>query len=113
MNDEYSTTYQPISMGSSVEVLYPVELRGMMREEADSFRRMVSRQQKRKYQAFHSRFKEHKELFQKLINDGKWMVSKAGVAEYAYMVYTTAYLKRHYEREYTEAALLVVAGQEF
>ena len=41
------------------------------------------------------------------------MVSKAGVAEYAYMVYTTAYLKRHYEREYTEAALLVAAGKEF
>lgn len=36
MNDEHSTTYQPISMGSSIEVLYPIELRGMMREEAEA-----------------------------------------------------------------------------
>lgn len=117
---QFASEVEDILSETSGEILYKEQfmaiaqlVAGLSQEEADSFRRMVSRQQKRKYQAFRSRFKEHKELFRKLINDGKWMVSKAGVAEYAYMVYTTAYLKRHYEREYTEAALLVAAGKEF
>lgn len=70
------------------------------------------KRQKQEYNNHSRRFSKHKGLFRKLINEGSWSFPKAAMAEFARLVYLTAYLKTHFPEMYTRAALCVTASED-
>ena len=95
------------------EQVYAIaELVGYTPSEAEEFRKVLSKRKKQEYNNHRHRFSKHKGLFRKLINEGSWSLPKAWVAEFARLVYTTAYLKTHFPEEFTRAALCVAASNE-
>lgn len=95
------------------EQVYAIaELVGYTPSEAEEFRKMLSKRKKQEYNKHRYRFSKHKGLFRKLINEGGWSFPKAVMAEFARLVYLTAYLKTHFPEEYTRAALCVAASDK-
>lgn len=95
------------------EQVYAIaELVGYTPSEAEEFRKMLSKRKKQEYNKHRYRFSKHKGLFRKLINEGGWSFPKAVMAEFARLVYLTAYLKTHFPEEYTRAALCVAARDD-
>ena len=96
------------------EQVYAIaELVGYTPSEAEEFRKMLSKRKKQEYNKHRYRFSKHKGLFRKLINEGGWSFPKAVMAEFARLVYLTAYLKTHFPEEYTRAALCVAASDDY
>lgn len=89
------------------------ELVGYTPSEAEGLRKVLTARKKQEYNNHRRRFSKHKGLFRKLINEGCWSFPKAVMAEYARLVYLTAYLKTHFPEEYTRAALCVAAGENY
>jgi hypothetical protein len=73
----------------------------------------VDARKKQEYNSHRQRFSKHKGLFRKLINEGCWSFPKAVMAEFARLVYLTAYLKTHFPDEFTRAALCVAASEDY
>jgi len=95
------------------EQVYAIaELVGYTPSEAEEFRKMLSKRKKQEYNKHRYRFSKHKGLFRKLINEGGWSFPKAVMAEFARLVYLTAYLKTRFPEEYTRAALCVAASDD-
>ena len=95
------------------EQVYAIaKLVGYTPSEAEAFRKVLTARKKQEYNNHRHRFSKHKGLFRKLINEGSWSLPKAWVAEFARLVYTTAYLKTHFPEEFTRAALCVAASNE-
>ena len=95
------------------EQVYAIaELVGYTPSEAEEFRKMLSKRKKQEYNKHRYRFSKHKGLFRKLINEGSWSFPKAVTAEFARLVYLTAYLKTHFPQEFTQTALCVAASDE-
>ena len=95
------------------EQVYAIaELVGYSPSEAEEFRKMLSKRKKQEYNKHRYRFSKHKGLFRKLINEGGWSFPKAVTAEFARLVYLTAYLKTHFPQEFTQTALCVAASDE-
>ena len=95
------------------EQVYAIaELVGYTPSEAEKFRKMLSKHKKQEYNKHRYRFSKHKGLFRKLINEGGWSFPKAVMAEFARLVYLTAYLKTHFPQEFTQTALCVAASDE-
>ena len=88
------------------------ELVGYTPSEAEEFRKMLSKRKKQEYNKHRYRFSKHKGLFRKLINEGSWSFPKAVTAEFARLVYLTAYLKTHFPQEFTQTAMCVAASNE-
>ena len=86
---------------------------GYTPSEAEELRKVLTSRKKQKYNVHRRRFSKHKGLFRKLINEGSWSFPKAVMAEFARLVYLTAYLKTHFPDEYTRAALCVVASDDY
>lgn len=86
------------------------ELVGYTPSEAEGLRKVLTARKKQEYNNHRRRFSKHKGLFRKLINEGCWSFPKAVMAEFARLVYLTAYLKTHFPKEYTNAALCVAAS---
>ena len=96
------------------EQVYAIaELVGYTPSEAEEFRKMLSKRKKQEYNKHRYRFSKHKGLFRKLINEGGWSFPKAVMAEFARLVYLTAYLKTHFPEEFTRAALCVAASDDY
>lgn len=92
------------------EQVYAIaELVGYTPSEAEEFRKVLSKRKRLEYNNHRRRFSKHKGLFRKLINEGGWSLPKAYIAEYARLLYTTAYLKTHFPEEYTRAAMCIAA----
>ena len=89
------------------------ELVGYTPSEAEGLRKVLTARKKQEYNNHRRRFSKHKGLFRKLINEGCWSFPKAVMAEYARLVYLTAYLKTHFPVEYNRAALCVAAGENY
>ena len=85
---------------------------GYTPSEAEEFRKVLTKRKKQEYNNHRRRFSRHKGLFKKLINEGGWSFPKAVTAEFARLVYLTAYLKTHFPEEYTRAALCVAASDD-
>ena len=95
------------------EQVYAIaELVGYTPSKAEEFRKMLSKRKKQEYNKHRYRFSKHKGLFRKLINEGSWSFPKAVMAEFARLVYLTAYLKTHFPQEFTQTALCVAASNE-
>ena len=95
------------------EQVYAIaELVGYTPSEAEEFRKVLTKRKKQEYNNHRRRFSRHKGLFKKLINEGGWSFPKAVTAEFARLVYLTAYLKTHFPEEYTRAALCVAASED-
>lgn len=95
------------------EQVYAIaKLVGYTTSEAEEFRKVLSKRKKQEYNNHRRRFSKHKGLFRKLISEGCWSLPKAWVAEFARLVYLTAYLKTHFPEEFTRAALCVAASDE-
>ena len=95
------------------EQVYAIaELVGYTPSEAEEFRKMLSKRKKQEYNKHRYRFSKHKGLFRKLINEGSWSLPKAVTAEFARLVYLTAYLKTHFPQEFVQTALCVAASNE-
>ena len=95
------------------EQVYAIaKLVGYTPSEAEEFRTMLSKRKKQEYNKHRYRFSKHKGLFRKLISEGCWSLPKAWVAEFARLVYLTAYLKTHFPQEFTQTALCVAASDE-
>ena len=86
---------------------------GYTPSEAEGLRNVLTSRKKQEYNKHRHRFSNHKGLFRKLINEGSWSFPKAGMAEFARLVYLTAYLKTHFPEEFTRAALCVAASDEY
>ena len=96
------------------EQVYAIaKLVGYTPSEAEELRKVLTARKKQEYNNHRRRFSKHKGLFRKLINEGCWSFPKAVMAEYARLVYLTAYLKTHFSEEYTRAALCVAASDEY
>ena len=96
------------------EQVYAIaKLVGYTPSEAEEFRKMLSKRKKQEYNNHRRRFSRHKGLFKKLIYEGGWSFPKAVTAEFARLVYLTAYLKTHFPEEYTRAALSVAVSDDF
>lgn len=92
------------------EQVYAIaKLVGYTPSEAEQLRRILAFRKKQEYNNHRRRFSKHKGLFRKLINEGGWSLPKAYIAEYARLLYTTAYLKTHFPEEYTRAAMCIAA----
>ena len=92
------------------EQVYAIaKLVGYTPSEAEEFRKVLSKRKRLEYNNHRRRFSKHKGLFRKLINEGGWSLPKAYIAEYARLLYTTAYLKTHFPEEYTRAAMCIAA----
>lgn len=89
------------------------ELVGYTPSEAEGLRKVLTARRKQEYESHCRRFSKHKGLFRKLINEGSWSFPKAVMAEFARLVYLTAYLKTHFPEEYTRAALCVAAVENY
>lgn len=89
------------------------ELAGYTPSEAEGLRKVLTARQKQEYNSHRHRFSKYKGLFRKLINEGCWSFPKAVMAEFARLVYLTAYLKTHFPEEYNRAALCVAAGENY
>ena len=95
------------------EQVYAIaELVGYTPSEAEEFCKVLTKRKKQEYNNHRRRFSRHKGLFKKLINEGGWSFPKAVTAEFARLVYLTAYLKTHFPEEYTRAALCVAASED-
>lgn len=95
------------------EQVYAIaELVGYTPSEAEEFRKVLSKRKKQEYNNHRRRFSRHKGLFKKLINEGGWSFPKAVTAEFARLVYLTAYLKTHFPQEFVRTALCVAASNE-
>ena len=92
------------------EQVYAIaKLVGYTPSEAEQLRRILAFRKKQEYNNHRRRFSKHKGLFRKLINEGGWSLPKAYIAEYARLLYITAYLKTHFPEEYTRAAMCIAA----
>ncbi len=105
-----SETYGDILYNEQVYAIAQVV--GYTPSEAEEFRKVLTKRKKQEYSKYRYRFSKHKGLFRKLITEGCWSLPKAWMAEFARLVYTTAYLKSHFPEEFTRAALCVVASEE-
>ena len=85
---------------------------GYSPSESVEFCEVLTKRKKQEYNKYRYRFSKHKGLFRKLINEGGWSFPKAVTAEFARLVYLTAYLKTHFPEEFTRAALCVAASDE-
>ena len=95
------------------EQVYAIaSLVGYTPSEAEKLRKVLTKRQKQEYNNHSRRFSKHKGLFRKLINEGSWSFPKAAMAEFARLVYLTAYLKTHFPEMYTRAALCVTASED-
>ena len=104
-------TYGEILYNEQVYAL--AKLVGYTPSEAEELRKVLTARKKQEYNNHRQRFSNHKGLFRKLINEGCWSFPKAVMAEYARLVYLTAYLKTHFPEEYNRAALCVAAGENY
>ena len=86
---------------------------GYSPSESVEFCEVLTKRKKQEYNKYRYRFSKHKGLFRKLINEGGWSFPKAVMAEYARLVYLTAYLKTHFPEECNRAALCVAAGENY
>ena len=82
---------------------------GYTPSETAALCKVLQLRKKQEYNNHSRRFSRYKGLFRKLIDEGGWSLPKAYMAEYARLVYLTAYLKTHFPEWYTRAALLVAA----
>lgn len=89
------------------------KLVGYTPSEAEELRKVLTARKKQEYNKHRRRFGKYKGLFRKLINEGCWSFPKAVMAEFARLVYLTAYLKTHFPVEYNRAALCVAAGENY
>lgn len=105
-----SETYGKILYDEQVYAI--AKLVGYTPSEAESFRKVLIKHKKHEYNTHRCRFSKHKGLFRKLIKEGGWSFPKAVMAEFARLVYLTAYLKTHFPEEYTRAALCVAVSEE-
>lgn len=85
---------------------------GYSPSESVEFCEVLTKRKKQEYNKYRYRLSKHKGLFRKLINEGSWSFPKAVTAEFARLVYLTAYLKTHFPEEFTRAALCVAASDE-
>ncbi len=85
---------------------------GYTPSEAEQLCKVLTNRKKQEYNHHRHRFSKHKGLFRKLINEGSWSFPKAVMAEFARLVYTTAYLKTHFPQEFSQTALCVAASNE-
>ena len=85
---------------------------GYSPSESVEFCKVLTKRKKQEYNNHRRRFSRHKGLFKKLINEGGWSFPKAVTAEFARLVYLTAYLKTRFPEEFTRAALCVAASDE-
>ena len=86
---------------------------GYSPSESVEFCKVLTNRKKQEYNNHRRRFSRHKGLFKKLINEGGWSFPKAVTAEFARLVYLTAYLKTHFPDEFTRAALCVAANDVY
>ena len=86
---------------------------GYSPSESVEFCKVLTKRKKQEYNNHRRRFSRHKGLFQKLINEGGWSFPKAVTAEFARLVYLTAYFKTHFPEEYTRAALCVATSDDY
>ena len=97
----------------NAQVYALAELVGYTPSEAEQLRRILAFRKKQEYNNHRHRFSKHKGLFRKLINEGSWSFPKAVMAEFARLVYLTAYLKTHFPEEFTRAALCIAASDDY
>ncbi len=115
---QFAPEVEAILRETSGDILYNeqvyaiAELVGYTPSEAEEFRKVLSKRKKQEYNNHRRRFSRHKGLFKKLINEGGWSFPKAVTAEFARLVYLTAYLKTHFPEEFTRAALCVAASDD-
>lgn len=83
-------------------------LAGYAPSEALDLRKVLVMRRNQRYDAHRRRFADL-DVFDKLTRRGLWCISKTIAAEYAWLIYITAYLKLHYPVEYMRAALSAVA----
>ncbi|MBQ3247274.1 MAG: hypothetical protein IJB08_04455 [Alistipes sp.] len=96
------------------EQVYAIaKLVGYTPSEAEGLRKVLTARKKQEYNNHRRQFSKHKGLFRKLINEGSWSFPKAVMAEFARLVYTTAYLKTHFPEEFAKTALCVAARDDF
>ena len=86
---------------------------GYSPSESVEFCKVLTKRKKQEYNKHRYRFSKHKGLFRKLINEGGWSFPKAVMAEFARLVYLTAYLKTHFPQEFAKTALCVAARDDF
>ena len=86
---------------------------GYSPSESVEFCKVLTKRKKQEYNNHRRRFSRHKGLFKKLINEGGWSFPKAVMAEFARLVYLTAYLKTHFPEEFTRAALCIAASDDY
>ena len=116
---QFAPEVEAILRETSGDILYNeqvyaiAELVGYTPSEAEEFRKVLTKRKKQEYNNHRRRFSRHKGLFKKLINEGGWSFPKAVTAEFARLVYLTAYLKTHFPEEYTRAALCVAASGDY
>ena len=85
---------------------------GYSPSESVEFCKVLTKRKKQEYNNHRRRFSRHKGLFKKLIYEGGWSFPKAVTAEFARLVYLTAYLKTHFPQEFTQTAMCVAASDE-
>lgn len=117
-NTLFATEVEKILSETCGEILYNEQvyalaaLVGYTPSEAEGLRKVLTARKKQEYNDHRQRFRKHKGLFRKLIDEGVWSFPKAVMAEFARLVYITAYLKTHFTEEYTRAALHVATNED-
>ena len=88
---------------------------GFSESEADDLRRAVGRKQTEKLELYRPRWvaKYGEANWQTMTEQGLYAYPKAHAVVLAYLAYTTAYLKTHFPKEFTRAALCVAASEDF
>ena len=116
---QFAPEVEAILRETSGDILYNEQvyaiatLVGYSPSESVEFCKVLTKRKKQEYNNHRRRFSRHKGLFKKLINEGGWSFPKAVTAEFARLVYLTAYLKTHFPEEFTRAALCVAVSDDF
>lgn len=87
---------------------------GFSETETDDLRRAVGKKQTEKLELYRPRWvtKYGEASWQTMTEQGLYSYPKAHAVVLAYLAYTTAYLKTHFQEEYTRAALCVATSED-
>lgn len=88
---------------------------GFSEAEADDLRRAVGKKQTEKMALYRPRWeaKYGEASWQTMTEQGLYAYPKSHAVVLAHLAYTTAYLKTHFPKEFTRAALCVAASEDF
>lgn len=116
---EFAPEIEAILSETCGEVLYNEQLYaiaalvGYTPSEAEQLRKVLGKRQSDQYAYHEGNFGDHPNLFDKLLNEASWSFPKAAMAEFARLVYITAYLKTHYPTKFAQVALWVAASEDY